>query len=164
MILRDATIDDLDTLQWWDEQAHIIEAGPPTYKWARELKRKPEWREQLIAEQQDEAIGFVQILDPSGDPNQYWGNNVSRKMRAIQIWIGESYNLNRGYGSTIMNMVLERCFDDDMVNELVVDPLSTNAKAHRFYTRLGFKYMETKKFGEDLCYVMKLKRASYFNE
>ncbi len=167
MLLRDAELADLETLQWWDEQAHIIEAGgsgSPKYNWARELKRKPEWRQQLIAEQDGEAIAFVQIVDPVADPSQYWGKEVNRRMRAIEIWIGETYNLNRGYGSTIMNMVLERCFDDDIVNEILVDPLSTNQKAHRFYTRLGFKYLETKTLAGDLCYVMKLKRSNYFGD
>lgn len=163
MQLRETTIDDLDTLEWWDMQAHIVDSVPGTYKWERELKRKPDWRRQWIAEQNGESIAFVQVIDPSIDPSRYWGNTAHGRQRAIEIWIGEAYNLHRGYGSTIMNMVIEQVFEDPVVNELLVDPLSANKKAHRFYTRLGFKFSEAKKLGGDTCYVMKLKRQAYEN-
>ena len=161
MELREATLDDLDTVSWWDQQAHIIDADPDdNYNWEKELNRKPHWREQLVAELDGEAIGFVEIIDPYEDDSHRWGN-VTPKLRAIQVWIGESYNLNRGYGTEIMQMAMARCFRHPDVHALLVDPLVSNKKAQRFYGRLGFKFVETKKINNESCYVLKLKREQY---
>ena len=36
---------------------------------------------------------------------------------------------------------------------LLLDPLVTNERAHRFYERLGFERAERRMFGDDDCYV-----------
>lgn len=49
--LRSATPADLELLQEWDEQAHVIASDPNSdWGWEVELGRNPDWREQLIAE------------------------------------------------------------------------------------------------------------------
>jgi aminoglycoside 6'-N-acetyltransferase len=49
--LRPATSADLDLLQYWDEQLHVLAADPnDDWGWEVELDRTPDWREQLIAE------------------------------------------------------------------------------------------------------------------
>ena len=49
--LRNATIQDLQTLKHWDEQPHVNDSDPnDDWNWEAELTRKVVWREQLIAE------------------------------------------------------------------------------------------------------------------
>tara|TARA_Y100001934_G_scaffold283676_1_gene405492 strand:+ start:8522 stop:8839 length:318 start_codon:yes stop_codon:yes gene_type:complete len=87
--LRDATLADLALLRYWDTQPHVIESDPnDDWQWETELPRELTWRQQLIAEFNRKAIGFMQIMDPEFDDEQYWGP-VGSGYRAIDIWIGE---------------------------------------------------------------------------
>ena len=42
---------------------------------------------------------------------------------------------------------------------ILIDPLASNTAAHRFYERLGFRYVERRQFGEDDCIVYRLERG-----
>ena len=161
MELREATIDDLTIIQWWHQQSHIVDAGPGyDYNWEKELVRKPEWRQQLIALADNAPIGFVQIYDPYDEDTGRW-DNVSRKLRAIDVWIGEAENLNKGYGTAMMQQAMKLAFKDPDVHALLVDPLITNKKAQRFYAHLGFKFSESKKIYGESCYILKIRRDQY---
>lgn len=155
--LRPATSEDLPLLKKWDQNQHVIDSDPnDDWQWETELKRTPKWREQLIAELDDRPIGFVQIIDPHYEDSHYWGE-IGKNKRAIDIWIGEKKDLNQGYGTEIMNLVIQRCFSSPNVEEILVDPLKANTKAHNFYKKFGFQFAEERKFNEDECYVYKLK-------
>ena len=163
MNLRPATPADLDLLQRWDQKPHVIAAAPnANWNWETELGRTPDWREQLIAEIDNRPIGFIQILDPARDESHYWGD-VTTNLRAIDIWIGEENDLGKGYGSTIMQLALARCFADPSVTAVLIDPLASNTRAHRFYERLGFQFIERRQFNDDDCFVYCLNRIDWQN-
>ena len=84
-------------------------------------------------------------------------------MRAIDIWIGEPTELGKGYGTTMMRLALARCFADPAVTEVLIDPLTSNTRAQRFYQRLGFKFLEHRRFGDDDCSVYRLDRDDWAN-
>jgi aminoglycoside 6'-N-acetyltransferase len=164
--LRRATIDDLDLLRQWDEEPHVVEADPnDDWGWEVELTRDPDWREQLIAEIDGRAIGFIQIIDPALEDSHYWGE-IEPNLRAIDIWIGDAADLGKGYGTQMMKLAIDRCFADATVTAILIDPLASNLRAHRFYERLGFQFVEPRRFGEDDCFVYRLNRlptARYAN-
>ncbi len=162
---RPATIDDLALLKHWDAQPHVIASDPNEdnyWEWETELKRSPDWREQLIAELDGRPIGFMQIMDPARDDEHYWGKDVPENLRALDIWIGEKEDLSKGYGSQMMKLALEKCFADPKVTAVLVDPIAANKRAHKFYEKCGFKFVEKRQFGDDECLVYELKRDSYF--
>jgi aminoglycoside 6'-N-acetyltransferase len=161
LLLREATIDDLELLRYWDTKEHTIASDPnDDWNWEEELLRKPDWREQLIAELDGRPIGFIQIIDPAEEDSHYWGE-VDANLRAIDIWIGEESDLGHGYGTQMMHLALERCFKSPAVTAVLLDPLESNTKAHRFYERLGFRFVEKRTFGEDDCLVYKLERKDW---
>jgi aminoglycoside 6'-N-acetyltransferase len=156
--LRPATPADAGLLRHWDEQPHVIASDPnDDWGWETELGRAADWREQLIAEADGRPIGFVEIIDPAREDDHYWGD-VPPNLRAIDIWIGEEAELGKGYGTTMMQLALARCFADPSVRAVLVDPLATNTRAHRFYERLGFRFVERRRFGNDDCFVYRLDR------
>ncbi|MDX2241127.1 MAG: GNAT family N-acetyltransferase [Leptolyngbyaceae cyanobacterium bins.302] len=162
MNLRPATLADLDLLRHWDEQPHVIASDPnDDWHWEVELERHLDWREQLIAEIDSRPIGFVQIIDPAREESHYWGD-VTDDLRAIDIWIGAEQDLGKGYGTTIMQLALTRCFANPTVMAVLVDPLASNSRAHRFYERLGFQLVDRRRFGEDDCCVYRLDRADRY--
>ncbi len=161
LILRQATYNDLKLLQHWDEQPHVIASDPnDDWDWEYELKREPEWREQLIAIVDNIPIGFIQIIDPAKEETHYWGEIEDGK-RAIDIWIGEASYLGKGFGTEMMKLALNRCFQDATVKAVVIDPLSTNTKAINFYKRIGFQFVEQRNFDEDCCEVYSIDRAAW---
>ncbi len=156
--LRPATISDLDLVRYWDTKQHVIDADPDDeWDWEVELNRNPVWREQCIAELDSTPIGFIQIIDPFLEDTQYWGS-IEPNKRAIDIWIGEEKYLNKGYGSQMMLQAIDRCFKHHKVSSILVDPLKSNAKAHRFYQRLGFVFKEEREFNGVSCFVYELIR------
>ena len=159
--LRTAKIADLELLLHWDKQEHVIESDPnDDWNWEDELTRTPEWREQLIAELNGSPIGFIQIIDPAKEETNYWGT-IEHNKRAIDIWIGEKENLGKGYGSIMMKLALNRCFNATNVTEVLIDPLESNTDAIRFYKRIGFEFVENRTFGDDKCEVYRITRDKW---
>lgn len=160
--LRPATIADLDLLRRWDEQPHVVASDPnDDWEWETELLHNPDWREQLIAELDGRPIGFVQIIDPALEETHYWGEDIGLNQRAIDIWIGEADALGKGYGTEMMRQALQRCFADSSVTAVLIDPLASNTRAHRFYERLGFRFVEERRFGEDDTFVYRIGRGEF---
>jgi len=159
--LRPATSADLTLLRSWDNQPHVIASNPnDKWDWELELQNDLEGREQLIAEIDGRPIGFIEITAPARDDSNYWGD-VEVSLRAIDIWIGEETDLSKGYGTIMMQLALTRCFSDPQVTAVLVDPLASNTRAHRFYERLGFQFLEQRWFGDDDCFVYRLNRADW---
>ena len=157
--LRQATIDDISFLKKWDEDVDVWTSGgeDDSFDWETEVPRKVEWRELLVAELNGRPIGFIQIIDAAEEESHYWGD-VNAGAMAIDIWIGAGADRNRGFGSQVMELVAERCFARSSATAILVDPLESNDRACRFYERLGFKYVETRLFGNDTCRVYRLSR------
>jgi aminoglycoside 6'-N-acetyltransferase len=161
MDLRPARPSDEALLRGWDAQAHVIASNPNDHRaWEVELNREPDWCELLIAEIDDRPIGFMQIIDPAFEQSRYWGK-LAEGLRAIDIWIGEEGNLGKGYGTEMMKLALTRCFSDAAVSTVIVDPLVRNVRAHHFYERLGFQFVERRWFGADECLIYRLHRAEF---
>ncbi len=159
--LRPATINDLEVLQYWETKQHVIDCDPDDdWNWEFELTRTPVWREQWIAEINARPIGMVQIIDPYLEETKYWGD-VEQNKRAIDIWIGEEDHLNKGYGTIMMRLAIERCFQNDEVTGILIDPLKSNKKAHRFYERLGFIFVEERSFNDVPCYIYELNKVAW---
>jgi aminoglycoside 6'-N-acetyltransferase len=114
----------------------------------------------LIAELDGRPIGFLQIIDPLEEESHYWGN-TPKNLRAIDIWMGEAQDLGRGYGTVMMRLAMDRCFHNTTVTSILIDPLSSNQRAHRFYERLGFKFLEERLFGDDHCFVYQFERKDW---
>ena len=159
--LRTAGSGDAPLLRRWDQTPHVRAAkGDDDWAWEKELSRKESWKEPLIAELDGRPIGFVEIIDPARDEGKYWGE-VDPGLRTVDIWIGEADCLGRGHGSEMMSEALARCFASREVTAVLVDPLANNISAHRFYRRMGFRFVEESSFGDDHCHVYRLKRDDW---
>jgi aminoglycoside 6'-N-acetyltransferase len=161
MRLRPATPLDLELLRRWDAAPHIIASkGTEDWGWELELVRRPDWREQLIAEVDGAPIGFMQIIDPAREDSHYWGV-CPVGLRAIDIWIGEEAYLGQGFGTEMMRLAIDHCFAAPTVDGILIDPMASNARARRFYERLVFRFVENRRFGDDDCAVYRLARSDW---
>lgn len=159
--LRKATLKDVEKLYEWDKKPHVIASGiDDDWEWEKAITNTANWQEQLIAQLNNKPIGVVQIVDPAREETHYWGN-IPANLRAIDIWIGEETELNKGYGTQIMQLAIKRCFQPKEVTAIIIDPLSSNTNAIRFYQRLGFEFIEKRVFGDDECDVHQLTREKW---
>jgi aminoglycoside 6'-N-acetyltransferase len=170
LILRPASFEDIPILEKWDEEPHVISATTdkpnqeiafdPEHDWREELERQDEHFKYYIAENDGRPIGGMLIIDPRLESTHYWGE-VEPDLRAIDIWIGDTKDLGKGYGEQMMRLAFQLCFAESSVKAILIDPLNSNKRAHRFYQRLGFKVVGRKYFGEDDCLVHWLTREDW---
>lgn len=156
LVFRDAETSDQAMLEAWMSTPHVRAIVPyEDWGWADELPRKPAWRRQWIAQLGDRPIGFVQIIDAAAEETHYWGD-VAAGTAAIDIWIGEADCIGRGLGTQMMKRAINFCFGWRDITRIVIDPLASNTAGRRFYERLGFRLIESRRFGDDDCAVCEL--------
>lgn len=165
--LRQATPADADHLHSWDDEPHVRAATSDDAEsgfdadWHAELAPRDDGTEFLIAEVDGTPIGAMQIIDPARERTHYWGA-IATSLRAIDIWIGDVSYLGKGHGTEMMRQALDRCFSCPDVTAVLIDPLASNERAHRFYRRLGFRFVERRRFdAESDCFVFRLDRADW---
>lgn len=153
----------------WDSEPHVVRCttddpaaitARDAGDWDAELASPTPYWEHLIAEADGRPVGAMLIIDPALEPSHYWGD-IGPGLRALDIWIGPADALGRGYGTQMMTLAIDRCFAEQEVTAIVIDPLASNASAHRFYQRLGFDVLELRSFGEDVCLVHRLTRSAW---
>lgn len=168
-VLRPTTLADVPLLDSWDREPHVISATSDdpdrpkafgdTY-WPDELALvAPDYR-YYVAELDGRPIGAMQIIDPHTESTHYWGE-IEPGLKAIDIWIGAADDLGKGYGETMMRLAFRICFADPAVTAIVIDPLASNVRAHRFYQRIGFVPEARRTFGDDDCLVHRLTREAW---
>lgn len=169
LTIRVAAPGDRTLLERWDREPSVIAAttdDPEAQQafagavWDEEIAANGDVSCLYVAEANGRPIGAMQVADPHREPTHYWGE-IEPNLRAIDIWIGDACDRNKGYGAAMMRAVIERCFADPEVAAIVVDPLYSNARAHRFYRRLGFKPVAPRTFGDDECLVHRLDRQDW---
>lgn len=170
LVLRPAKLADAPVLKAWDLAPHVISAttdDPDAESafegivWEDELIEQSDVSRYYIAELDGRPIGAMQIIDPFLEPTQYWGE-VAPNLRAVDIWIGSAPDLGKGHGAEMMRQALALCFADAAVSAVIIDPLTSNTRAHKFYQRIGFKPVDRRLFNdEDDCLVHELTRADW---
>jgi aminoglycoside 6'-N-acetyltransferase len=168
LTIRRATIDDAPCVERWDLDPDVIacstddpdaEEAFADAEWAQEFAANSDASCHYIAELDGRPIGAMQVIDPHLEPTHYWGE-ITPNLRAIDIWIGAPQDRGRGLGASMMRAVIERCFADG-ADAIVIDPLASNLRAHRFYERLGFRVVERRAFGDSDCLIYRLDRADW---
>ena len=157
--LRPATVDDASMLRRWDEDPHAVDwrGEDDWYDWDVELARDVPWREILVAHVDGVPVGVVVLIDAVEEETHFWGDDVEPRAWSIDVWIGEPQQRSRGIGTQMMQQALRRCFVDHGASVVLIDPLSANRAAIRFYERLGFSAVEQRRFGRDDTLVMAIR-------
>lgn len=175
VILRKAFIDDLKMIQAWDKEPHVAAAI------GADEDIEDQWLEKQLttpspfiwiysAEINNQPIGCLQICDPVYEETHYWESALSQlkldkkelspnadstsSLRAIDIWIGPKEYLGKGYGTQMMKLAHELCFQSANVTKILIDPLISNVRAIRFYKKLGYSEVKNHCFGDDHCLIM----------
>ena len=165
--LRSATPADAAQLAAWQSRPHVraVAGEEPWYDWDEELRRVTiGWREFLVAELVDDEgerpLGFVQIIDPAVEEHHYWGE-IAPHLRALDMWVGEADALGCGFGSRMMQIALARCFAHPQVTAAIVDPFADHSRARNFYERQGFQPLGPRVMHGDAVFIYELRREDW---
>jgi aminoglycoside 6'-N-acetyltransferase len=167
--IRPAELRDVPALEAWNHDPDVISATSDDpnasqafagIDWRAEIAARSDISCNYIAELDGRPIGGMQVIDPYHEPTHYWGE-IEPNLRAIDIWIGSANDRNSGLGAAMMHAMIDHCFADPEITAIVIDPLASNVRAHRFYQRLGFKPVGLRNFDGDNCLVHRLDRARW---
>lgn len=165
--IRRAGPEDAPILTAWESKAHVKAAtsDDPSieddWDWFAELMPRDDGTEFYLAIVCNHPIGYMCSIDPARERTGYWGP-IGPNFRALDIIIGEEEYLGQCYGTQMMHWMIERCFNDPKVGAILIDPLASNKRAHRFYEKLGFAFQYRQQFDATSdCYVMKLVRSDW---
>src|SRR5690349_14852659 len=123
LTIQPATQADATTLARWDADPSVIacttddpnaERAFAGAVWADEIAGNGALTCYYIAELDARPIGAMQVIDPHGEPTHYWGE-IEPNLRAIDIWIGDAADRNKGYGALMMGAAIDACFADPAV-------------------------------------------------
>jgi aminoglycoside 6'-N-acetyltransferase len=176
LVLRAAAHADIPTLLRWDMDPTVIASASDNPDASMAWGQDNDWAENIDRYERDvweywiaevatpdgswRPIGAMQLCDPHREPTHYWGD-IEPNLRALDIWIGEPDARGQGHGETMMRLGIVASFEDPAVTAIVIDPLASNTRAHKFYQRLGFKPTHRQMFGEDDTLIHKITREDW---
>ncbi|MGE0009524.1 MAG: GNAT family N-acetyltransferase [Candidatus Babeliales bacterium] len=90
----------------------------------------------------EEPIGYIRYYDAHREPDGI-GNLEPEGSYGIELFIGESEYLQKGYGTTILSLFMEKIILDQKklgrnVERFIIDPNIHNIPAYRTYSKVGF--------------------------
>ena len=152
--MRRAVDSDVKALQRWERAEHVwpVVSADGARNWEAEIRHP--WQEVWIAVVEGSDIGVLIVLDAEADPGRYW-QDLAVDSVGIDIWIGETQALHRGFGCQMMNFGLSRARQLNR-SRVVLDPVVNNKEAISFYEHLGFSLHSRRNLGTELCHVMHL--------
>lgn len=72
----------------------------------------------------------------------------------LDLFIGETEYLNKGYGTEIVKLFVDKLSSEFKAKKILIDPACTNKRAIRCYEKAGFKFIKKEHDGVTESYVM----------
>ena len=135
LTIRNALPGDATQLRaWWNDGAVMAHAGFP--KGLGTTARKI--RKSLKKDSDDACRRLVVELEgrPIGEMNY---RRKDERTAEIGIKICDSSEQNKGYGSTLLHMLVTALFEDCGFSRIVLDTNANNLRAQHVYEKLGFR-------------------------
>ena len=86
----------------------------------------------------ERPIGFIQSYVVMGSGGGWWENETDPGARGTDQFLAEPGDLNRGIGSAMLRVFVDRLFEDPSATVVQTDPDPLNTRAIRCYARAGF--------------------------
>jgi aminoglycoside 6'-N-acetyltransferase len=92
-----------------------------------------------IIEVNETPIGYVQYYMLEEDGYESYGYSTDEVIYGIDQFIGETGYWGKGYGTRMVQAVVEYLFNVKKADRVVLDPQTWNERAIRCYEKCGFK-------------------------
>lgn len=84
------------------------------------------------------SLAYIQSWEPDGSCDDVWLPAVTSDFTGIDLSIGPSDYLGRGYGPAILDAFAAKLFSEGS-KQLIIDPDILNTRAIRAYRKAGFQ-------------------------
>jgi RimJ/RimL family protein N-acetyltransferase len=121
--------------QWWDLEPSEVFANWDLFVATYHHKMACPWQRLFIVYAQGQPIGYVQYYDVNQD--QRFAQPPGTV--GIDIFIGQTSFLGKGYGGRILRQLLDELKKDPSITKIVIDPHVQNVRAIRCYEKAGFR-------------------------
>nr|WP_320000150.1 GNAT family N-acetyltransferase [uncultured Draconibacterium sp.] len=127
MKIRDFKIEDLSTLKIWLEQDYISRFWGNIQEWIDEITENLEadWVKYFIVEHNDKPIGFLQYYKTDNAPPGDWSSESVGTV-GIDYLIGNRNYIGKGYGSKIVQLLVELIKSKNEYDYIIADPVNEN--------------------------------------
>ena len=165
---RKVTPNDFHKIHFWLNIPHVKKYWDPnenftfseiSAKYSKRLKDNK--IDMYIFSFHDIDIGYIQT---------YFVENLSPykvlgKAKGIDLYIGNTKYLYKGYGKSIIRLFIERfVFKDENIDFVIIDPESGNTSAIKAYNKAGFIHVNSgyNELEKVISYYMTMSRAQFF--
>ncbi|HCA6440537.1 TPA: aminoglycoside 6'-N-acetyltransferase [Pseudomonas aeruginosa] len=144
--LRPMTEDDIGMLHEWLNRPHIVEWWGGERPSLEEVKE--DYRPSALAEEgvtpyigllDGTPFAFAQSYVALGSGGGWWEEETDPGIRGIDQSIADSGLLGRGYGTRLVQALVDLLFADPQVSKVQTDPSPNNMRAIRCYEKAGFR-------------------------
>ena len=144
---------DLKQLLFWHNQPHVKEWYEKNTDLSTETLIEDEYR--TIIEKNDPTqafiiyieeipIGYIQTYYIQDNPEYAEAVQVSKNTAGLDIFIGDSAYIHKGFGVKILKIFLKKIvFLDKNIQNCIVGPEPKNKSAITAYQKAGFRYIKT---------------------
>jgi len=137
---------DIDMLYHWLCLPHVAQrwGGVPEYpkvlnKYLRYIGS--DYVFPFIIYDKDKAIGYIHYYFANRVGKGWWPNAKPGTV-GIDIFIGETGYIGKGYGKKILEKFLKVISQDQKIKKVIVDVAPDNARAKACYEKVGFSFVE----------------------
>ena len=136
--LRQLNCNDISLISNWLTKPHVQEYFGEPNEWLTEIKDNInlDWVKYFIVEL-DEPIGFAQYYETDKAPQGIWSNQPILTV-GIDYLIGNENFLNKGYGSKLVDLLIEEIKSLNNYNFIIADPIEDNTKSINLLLKKGF--------------------------
>jgi RimJ/RimL family protein N-acetyltransferase len=122
----------------WLTKPHVQKYFGEPNEWLTEIKENInlDWIKYFIVEL-DEPIGFAQYYETDKAPQGIWSNQPPFTV-GIDYLIGSENFLSKGYGSKLVDLLIEEIKSLNKYHNIIADPIEDNTKSRNLLLKKGF--------------------------
>jgi aminoglycoside 6'-N-acetyltransferase len=138
-VFRPMTTADLPLVRRWLAEPHVAQWWGDTCEQFELVSGdlEVEAMDQFIVATDARPFGYIQCYDPDVWPDNGLGDHP-RGTRGIDQFIGELAMVDRGHGSAVIRVFIDRLLASG-TPRVITDPDPANARAIRAYEKAGFR-------------------------
>jgi aminoglycoside 6'-N-acetyltransferase Ib len=158
---RPLTDADFSLFREWRQRPHVTDVWPPD---PDEVLREDYFTEAgrrgveyFIILKEEQPFGFIQSYDCAQFPD--WWSMMPVGTFGFDMFIAEENNLDRGLGSEVIRLFIEKLFLDNRVTQIICDPSPNNPRMIRACEKAGMTLAGEIVTPDGPAMLMKLERA-----
>ena len=134
---------DIELFRKWVYEDHVAKWYEQPLDWINEIENRYNefnWIHHFIVVCNEKDIGFCQLYEYKEGGEDWHGNIELEGTYSIDYMIGEKEYLNKGFGSEIIKLLIQKIFAMPDAKRIIVQPEIDNTPSCKALLSAGFAY------------------------